>query len=123
MAKGPPTSLIRISTENKEILEKKQRRLGLKSLDRLISVLLEKQEKSSSVHMTEKKQEQAQDVPIEKSRLELPSSKGDKEKCLFRAEKEIGKIQCAKDFAETSVIHVRTIEQCNECWTSAFHAN
>ena len=123
MAKGPPTTQIRISLENKEILEKKQRRLGLKSLDRLISVLLEKQEKFSLVRMTEKKQEQAQDVPIEKPKLELPSSKENKEKCLFRAEKEVGKIQCAKDFAETDVIHVRTTDQCNECWTSAFHVN
>jgi len=121
--KGPPTAQIRISVENKEILEKKQRRLNLKSLDKVISVLLEKQEKFSSVHMTEKKQEQAQDVPIERPRLELPSSKGNKEKCLFRAEKEEGKIQCAKDFAETSVIHTKTIEYCNECWTSAFHVN
>ncbi|MCJ7805893.1 hypothetical protein MUP46_04610 [Patescibacteria group bacterium] len=114
---------MKISTENKELLEKKKRRLGLKSLDKVISVLLEKQEKSSSVHITEKKQEQAQDVPIEKPRLELPSSKGNKEKCLFRAEKEIGKIQCAKDFAETDVIHIKTIEYCNECWTNAFHIN
>ena len=121
--KGPPTAQIRISVENKEILEKKQRRLNLKSVDRVISVLLEKQEKFSSVHMTEKKQERAQDVPIEKPRLELRSSKGNKEKCLFRAEKEEGKVQCAKDFVETSVIHIRTIEYCNECWTSAFHVN
>ena len=121
--KGPPTSLIRISTENKEILEKKQRRLNLKSLDRLISVLLEKQEKFPSVHMMEKKQERPQDVPIEKPRLELRSSKGNKEKCLFRAEKEEGKVQCAKDFVETNVIHIKTIEHCNECWANAFHVN
>jgi hypothetical protein len=121
--KGPPTAQIRISVENKEILEKKQRRLNLKSLDKVISMLLQKEEKLSLASMKEKKQEKAQDVPIEKPRLELRSQARDKEKCLFRVEKEIGKIQCAKDFAETDVIHVRTIEQCNECWTSAFHVN
>jgi len=121
--KGPPTAQIRISVENKEILEKKQRRLNLKSLDNVISMLLQKEEKLSLASMKEKKQERAQDVPIEKPRLELRSSKGNKEKCLFRAEKEEGKVQCAKDFVETSVIHIRTIEYCNECWTSAFHVN
>jgi len=115
--------LAKISNRNLEILKQKRDKLGLNCIDAVISILLEKQEKHSLVSMKEKKQEKALDVPIEKPRLELPSSKGNKEKCLFRAEKEEGKVQCAKDFVETSVIHIRTIEHCNECWTSAFHVN
>jgi len=36
--------------------------------------------------------------------------------CVFRSEREDGKIDCAKDFAKTGKIHVVSKEFCDKCW-------
>ena len=118
---------VRISIENKEGLEEKRRKLCLKSINEVISMLLQKEEEFSIIKKVEKrKKSQMMDDNMQlddklntvKPKTELPSLNG---KCLFRAERQDGKIDCAKDFLKSNVIHALTIEQCNECWNNALH--
>jgi len=110
---------IRISIDNKELLEEKKRKLRLNSLDKVISVLLQKEEELSIVKKVEKRKK-TKAMPIEKPKVELPSLNG---KCVFKHERQDGKTDCAKDFREKTVLHVVTNEQCTECWNNAIHVS
>jgi len=110
----------KVSVGNLEILKEKKRKLRLNSIDDVISVLLEKEEEFSTLKKIKRKKIQNEPIDMvkEKPKIELPSLNGT---CLFRTEREEGKINCAKDFKEKNVIHVLTKEQCNECWNNSFH--
>lgn len=113
---------IRISVDNKELLEKKKAKLRLKSINEVISVLLQKEDEYSTLKKIKRKK--PQNVPIampkEKPKTELLSLNG---RCVFKHERQDGKIDCAKDFIEKNVVHVLTNEQCMECWNNAFHVS
>jgi hypothetical protein len=126
--KGQSTTLIRISIENKELLEEKKRKFHLNSIDRLISILLEKEEEFSIIKKIEKREKakamsknmQFDDKlnTMEKPKMKLPLWNG---KCVFKHEREDGQIDCAKDLLEKGNLHVLTDGQCNECWNNAEH--
>lgn len=113
---------IRISVDNKELLEKKKSKLRLKSLNEVISVLLQKEDEYSTLKKMKRKK--SRNVPIsmpkEKPKAELLSLNG---RCVFKHEREDGKVDCAKDFIEKNVVHILTNEQCMECWNNAFHVS
>lgn len=111
---------IRVPIETKELLEKKKAKLRLKSLNDVVLMLLEKDEEFATLEKMKRKK--SQNVPIaipkEKPKTELPSLNG---KCLFKHERQDGKIDCAKDFIEKNAIHIYTKDQCSECWNNTFH--
>lgn len=113
---------IRVPIETKELLEKKKAKLRLKSLNDVVLMLLEKDEEFATLKKVKRKK--SQNVPIvmpkEKPKTELPSLNG---KCVFKHEREDGKIDCAKDFIKKNAVHVLTNEQCAECWNNAFHVS
>ncbi|MCD6484683.1 MAG: hypothetical protein J7L47_06195 [Candidatus Odinarchaeota archaeon] len=113
---------IRVSIENKEYLEKKKRKLHLKSIDDVISFLRRKEEELEVLRGIKQKKKQRKErkseIVPEKVKVKLPSLNG---VCVYRHEREDGKIDCAKDFVETNVIHIVTREQCSKCWKNAIH--
>jgi len=113
---------IRISIENKQLLEKKKAKLSFNSVNDVVSMLLEKDEEFATLKKIKRKK--LQNVPIatskEKPKTELLSLNGT---CLFKHERQDGKLDCAKDFIEKNAVHVLTNEQCNECWNNAFHVS
>ena len=113
---------IRISLDNKELLEKKKAKLRLKSINEVISVLLEKEDEYSTLKKVKRKKSQNAPIgmPKEKRKTELLSLNG---RCVFKHERQDGKIDCAKDFIKKNAVHVLTNEQCMECWNKAFHVS
>jgi len=111
---------IRVPIETKELLEKKKAKLGLKSLNDVVLMLLEKDQEFAIVKKIKRKKSQNEPKGIlkEKPKTELPSLNG---KCVFKHEREDGNVDCAKEFREKNAIHVLTNEQCMECWNNAFH--
>jgi hypothetical protein len=111
---------IRVSIDNKELLEKKKRKLRLNSVNEVITVLLQKEDEYSTLKKIKRKK--SQNVPIatskEKPKTEMLSLNG---RCVFKHERQDGNVDCAKDFIEKNAVHVLTNEQCMECWNNAFH--
>ena len=110
---------IRVPIETKQLLEKKKAKLGLKSLNDVVLMLLEKDEEFAIVKKIKRKKSQNEPKGIikEKPKTELLSLNG---KCLFKHEREDGKVDCAKDFREKNRMHVLRNEECKECWNNAF---
>jgi hypothetical protein len=108
---------IRVSMENKEGLEHKRHKLRLNSVNDVISVLLQKEEEFSILKNIERRKK-SKVIVEEKPKIELPSLNG---KCLFKANRKDGNIDCAKDFVEKDILHSLTTEQCDECWNNAMH--
>jgi hypothetical protein len=113
---------IRVSIDNKELLDKKKAKLGLNSVNDVVSMLLEKDEEFSILKKIKRNKIKNKPIamPKEKPKTELLSLNG---KCLFKHEREDGNIDCAKDFREKNVVYILTNEQCVECWNNAFHVS
>ena len=115
---------VRISIDNKQLLAKKKRKLKVRSIDAVISLLLEKEKELSMLKKAEKRNK-AKAISMEKPKpLTEEISTSFKiplvyEVCAFKHERLDGKIDCAKDFMRTNRIHIILPEQCNECFN--FH--
>jgi hypothetical protein len=111
---------IRVLIETRELLEKKKAKLHLKSLNDVVLMLLEKDEEFAALKKVKRKKSQNEPIPTskEKPKTELLSLNG---KCVFKHERQDGKVDCAKEFRAKNRIHVLSNEQCKECWNRAFH--
>jgi len=126
--------MIRISYENWKAINKLKKKLKFKSINQVISVLL-------NVEIVRKKQKKIKlenDV-IKKEEIDLclfcknnsecselwkhkPSEVKKHgcfvfyENCIYKSPEQNGIIYCAKDFIETGKLHVYPIQECEKCW-------
>jgi hypothetical protein len=121
-------SSIKISMENKQLLANRKKKYKVKSINQVISVLLEKEKEAKVLKRAERKK--IKNVPIAIATEKLKPSietaptfkivlRSDGNNCVFKAMRQVrndGRLYCAKDYAETGKLHVVTEAQCFECF-------
>lgn len=80
--------------------------------------ILKKIEKRKKVKAVFEEEAKEKEKAKENLKMKLFSLNGE---CLFKHERQDGKIDCAKDFREKDVIRVYAKDHCSECWNKAIH--
>jgi len=114
--------------ENKQFLANRKKKYKVKSIDQVISVLLEKEKEAKLLKRAERKKIKNEPIAIATEKLKpsietAPTFKlvltSDGNNCVFKPMRQVrndGRLYCAKDYAETGKLHVVTEDQCFECF-------
>jgi len=119
---------IKVSMEHRQLLANRKKKYKVKSIDQVISVLLEKEKEANLLKRAKRKKIENVPIAISKEKLKplietAPTFKivlrSDGNNCVFKPATQVrndGRLYCAKDYAETGKLHVVTEAQCFECF-------